>query len=294
VDEVRYARNGDVRIAYEVFGDPAGGEPVLLVMGLDFQMLWWHEDLCALLVDRGFSVVRFDNRDTGLSTRFAPAGPQTWKSQAGLGEQAYTTLDMVADTLAVMDAVGWRSAHLVGGSMGGAVAQAVTVLHGDRVRSLTSAMALPLGLGPLRTLRYVKPGLFPRFAKLPKVESREQEIENLVTVYRAIASPGFPFDEAWVRRTAGRCADRGFRDPLTNQRQMAAGRGVHYPPLSTVRVPTLVLSGADDPLIRSAGGRDTARRIPGAKLRIEPGMGHDLPRPLWPALADDLEAMAKA
>jgi pimeloyl-ACP methyl ester carboxylesterase len=286
-----YARNGDVRIAYETFGDLGDGEPLLLIMGLDFQMVWWPDAFCEQLVEAGFAVVRFDNRDTGLSTHFAsPTTQNPWRALLGGTTPAYTREDMVRDALAVLDAVGWTSAHVMGGSLGAGLAQALALRHPDRVRSLISAMGLPVTAGPLRTLTYVKFGVFPQFMRLKPATDRDGEIDNLTAIYRAIASPGYPFPEQWAREVAGTSYDRAPRDPRTTQRQLAAGRAMTLPPLSTVTVPTLVISGEDDPLVKVTGGRDTARRIPGARFVSYPGMGHNLPEELWPDVIDQIRA----
>ncbi|MEK6439095.1 alpha/beta fold hydrolase [Pseudonocardia sp. T1-2H] len=283
--QTRYARNGDVSIAYETFGDLDSGEPLLLIMGLDFQMVWWPEAFCDQLVAAGFAVVRFDNRDTGLSTHFdSPTKQSPWRALLGATKPAYTSSDMLNDAAAVLDAVGWTSAHVMGGSMGAALAQAMALLHPHRVRSLISCMGLPATAGPLRTLTYLRFGIFPTLMTLKPATTRDEEIHNLVTIYRAIASPGFPFPEDWAREVAGISYDRGPRDPRTTQRHLAAGRAVRLPPLSTITAPTLVISGEDDPLVKAAGGRDTARQIPGSTFVSYPGMGHNLPQELWPEL----------
>jgi pimeloyl-ACP methyl ester carboxylesterase len=276
---VRYAANRDVKIAYEVLGDPASGLPLLLIMGLDFQMVWWPDRFCEQLVAAGFAVVRFDNRDTGLSTHFAKG-------------DSYTGNDMVADALAVMDSVGWRDANVFGASMGAGIAQALTLLYPDRVRSLISCLGTPVTAGALKTLRYVKFGTVAKLARLPRAQTREQEIGTLVAVYRTVASPGFTFPEQWARQVAEVSHDRHPRDPGTTQRQTAAGRRYQVPPLTTVARPTLVISGADDPLVRPTGGRDTARQIPGATFVTYPGMGHNLPEELWPDIIDRVRATA--
>ena len=291
----QYAHNGDVRIAYEVFGDPASGEPLLLVMGLDFQMVWWPDGLCRLLVEHGFAVVRFDNRDTGLSTHFAsPARRSPWRALLGRVPPGYTLTDMLADMLAVMDAVGWRSAHVMGGSMGAALGQALALLHPDRVRSLVSCLGLPAGSPTLKTLTYLRLGIFRRLARLRPGTSREEQIELLVEISRALSSPGYPFPEEWAREVATLSHDRSPRDPTTTQRHLAAGRAVRLPALSGITAPTLVISGEDDPLVKVRGGRDTARAVPGATLVTYPGMGHDLPAQLWPDVVERVVANARA
>jgi pimeloyl-ACP methyl ester carboxylesterase len=290
--EIKYARNGDVSIAYETFGDLSSGVPLLTVMGLDFQMVWWPDAFCAMLADRGFAVARFDNRDTGLSTHF-PSNQRgsPWRALLGGIKPAYTTLDMLDDALAVMDALGWESANVMGGSMGGALAQALAVYHPSRIRALISCMSVPADSGSLQLLSYIKFGAFRQFRRLKADDTRESQIELLVSVYRGIASPGFPFPEKWAREAAEISHDRSPRDPTSTQRQLAAGRAQKIPPISRITAPTLVISGEDDPLIKPKGGRDTAARIPGAKFVSYPGMGHDLPEELWPQIVDEICAV---
>jgi pimeloyl-ACP methyl ester carboxylesterase len=285
----RYARNGDVSIAYETFGDTATGEPLLLIMGLDFQMVWWPDAFCEQLVAGGYAVVRFDNRDTGLSTHFdSDSQENPWRAQLGLTKPAYSALDMLDDALAVMDAVGWESAHIMGGSMGAGLAQGLALVYPERVRSLISCMGLPVDVGAVRSLTYLRFGIFLKFRKLKPAASRADEVDNLVFIYRAIASPGFPFPEQWARQVAGASYDRSPRDPGSTQRQLAAGRAQKLAPLSTITAPTLVISGEADPLVRVKGGRDTARRIPGSTFVTYPGMGHNLPEQLWPDIIEHI------
>jgi pimeloyl-ACP methyl ester carboxylesterase len=287
--ETRYARNGDVSIAYETFGDVVSGVPLLLITGLDFQMVWWPDAFCEELAARGFGVARFDNRDAGLSTHFSSAREESpWRALMGGSKPAYTTLDMLDDALAVMDALGWASANVMGGSMGGALAQAMAVVHPSRVRALISVMSVPADASSLRLLTYIHFGIFPKFMRLKAPNTRAGQIEVLVSVYRAIASPGFPFPEKWARETAAISHDRSPRDPTSTQRQIAAGRAQKLPPISGITAPTLVISGRDDPLIKSKGGRDTARRIPGARFVCYQGMGHNLPQELWPDVIGEI------
>lgn len=291
--EIKYARNGDVSIAYETFGDIGSGVPLLGIMGLDFQMVWWPDAFCAMLADRGFAVARFDNRDTGLSTHFSSGQRESpWRALLGGTKPAYTTLDMLDDALAVMDALGWESANVMGGSMGGALAQALAVYHPTRVRALISCMSVPADSGSRQLLSYIKFGAFRQFRRLKADDTRESQIELLVSVYRAISSPGFPFPEKWAREAAEISHDRSPRDPTSTQRQLAAGRAQKIPPISRITAPTLVISGEDDPLIKPKGGRDTAARIPGAKFVSYPGMGHNLPEELWPQIVDEICAVA--
>ncbi|MEL7976061.1 alpha/beta hydrolase [Isoptericola sp. F-RaC21] len=289
----RYATHHDVTIAYETFGNLATGEPLLLVMGLDFQMVWWPDAFCELLVDAGFAVVRFDNRDTGLSTHLASSRRENpWRALLGGTAPAYTGTDMLDDLESVLDAVGWESAHVLGASMGAGMAQAMALLRPSRVRSLTSCAGLPATAGALRRLRYMRFGVFREFARLGEATTHEEAIDVLVAIWRLLSSPTQPFPEEWARQVAAVSHDRSPRDPRTTQRQLAAWSRSRLPALSTLRVPTLVISGEDDPLMKVSGGRDTARQIPGATLRTYPGMGHTLPEALWPDVVAELRELA--
>ena len=293
-DDIRYARNGELRLAYESFGDIAAGEPLLLVMGLDFQMVWWPEEFIARLVDVGFTVVRFDNRDTGLSTHLDPVErPNPWKALLGRVPPAYTGRDMLDDALAVMDAVGWSSAHVLGGSMGAGIAQALAMENPERVRSLINCVGLPVDAGPLRTLRYIRPGVFRTLARIKPGPSDEEQVEALVAIYRAIAGPGYPFPEEWARQVSRISHERHPRDPSTTHRQLAAGRAHRYPPLESITAPTLVMSGRADPLIRWQAGRDTAARIRGARFVPYPDMGHAIPRELFGQVVEQVRLVAR-
>ncbi len=254
------ARNGAVEIEYQTFGDPAG-EAVLLINGLGSQMTRWPEPFCDLLVKRGLFPIRFDNRDTGLSTWC-----EGW---------TYTVDDMAADGAAVLDAVGKPKAHIVGVSMGGMIAQVFAANYPARTLSLTSIMSntgnpdLPPPNVELLNTRPLDPG-DPDF------------IADTVARAEAIGSPGYPWPPGALAARARAEADRAW-NPAGIQRQMAAIRagGDRRPKLATIKAPAMVLHGADDPLVPVAGGRDTAASIPGAELRIVPGMGHDLPPALY-------------
>lgn len=274
------ARNGEVQIAYESFGE-ASGEPLLLLSGLDAQMLWWPEGWIDELVRAGFHVVRFDNRDSGLSTHFTGRGP------------AYRAEDMLDDALAVMDDVGWAGAHLVGLSMGAGMAQGIAILHPQRVRSLTLMGAVPVG--DVRSMmKYVKFGsmLKAAFKRYPK--DRDGRVRQMIDVVRLTFSPGYPFDEQWARQTAQRCFDRKAPDPRTRQRQLAASTKIRIPApgLAGVAAPTVVLSGQSDRLIKSSGSKAVAKAIPGARLVAYPDMGHMFPAELWPQIVGEIRAVA--
>jgi pimeloyl-ACP methyl ester carboxylesterase len=277
------ARLGDLRLCYETFGDP-DAVPLLLVMGLGSQMVLWDEEFCERLAAEGFWAIRFDNRDVGRSTilREAPV-PKQWQLLVRDPRSAAYSLDqMAADAVGLLDYLGVSAAHIVGASMGGMIAQLVAIRHPERVLSLVSIMSStgnrrvgqPRASVALRLLR-----------KAPR--DRERYIDSHLETYRAIGSRQFDFDEARRRERAGRCFDRGIH-PAGSARQMAAI--VTAPDrtreLGSVNVPTTVIHGDSDPLVNVSGGRATAAAIPGARLVIVPGMGHDLPRQLWPQVIE--------
>jgi pimeloyl-ACP methyl ester carboxylesterase len=288
--QVRYAVNGQVRIAFEDLGG-AGGDPLLLIMGLAVSRFWWPDALVAEFVRRGFHVVAYDQRDAGQSTRFPGAGTAS-PVAAVLRRRspAYTAEDMTDDAAAVLDALGWESAHLFGHSMGGQLAQRTALRHPGRVRSLTSSASLPSDTGGLAAGRYVHLGLVARLARMRFPEGRDGDIALAVAVTRAIASPSYPFDEQAVTQLAARDQVRGMRDTAAQSRQ--AGAKWHGGRLSQLRVPALVLHGSDDPLLRPAAARRTAKSISGARLVIMPGVGHYLPAEVYPQIADEVRALA--
>ena len=291
--QTRYAHNKDVTVAYETFGDPATGEPLLLITGLDFQMVWWPDAFCDQLVQRGFAVVRFDNRDSGLSTKFGSATRENpFLALLGRTKPSYTTVDMLDDAIAVMDEVGWKSANVMGASMGAALAQALALYHPDRVRTLVCASGVPADVSGAGAMRYIKFGVFLKLRKIKPGTTREEDIDNLVEMFRTFASPGYPFPEDWARSVATVSHDRSSWDPMSTQRQLAAGRAQKIPAISGISVPTLVFCGEDDPLIKPKGSKDIAARIPGATLVTYPGMGHALPEELWPDIVTRVAALA--
>jgi pimeloyl-ACP methyl ester carboxylesterase len=199
---------------------------------------------------------------------------------------------MLDDALAVMDAVGWSSAHVMGGSMGAALAQGLAMENPDRVRTLVSCMGAPADAGQWQTLRYIRPGIFRTLMRIKPGPSDEEQVEALVDIYRAVASPGYPFDESAAREAARTSHRRHPRDPSTTQRQLAAGRAHPYSDLATITAPTLVIAGHDDPLIRWQAGRDTAERIPGARFLLLAGMGHNIPAALYPTVVEEVTRLA--
>lgn len=283
-----FARNGDVKIAYERFGPP-DGEPLLLVMGLTFQMIWWPDEFCRQLAERGFAVARFDNRDAGLSTHFTSPPRTTIETLLGRGGgPAYRADDMADDAVAVMDALGWESAHLFGESLGATLAQLVAIRHPDRVRSLVSAMAGGTG-GAISNLRNLKIGTLLRLARKRYDDTREGGVQRLVDTYLIMCSTAYPTDEEWVRRTAEESWDRDH-DPGATHRQLAASRtgGDIRAQLRRLRVPTLVIHGQDDPWIRLRAAHTLTRTIPDARLITYPDMGHEFPQHLWATITRDV------
>jgi len=254
------ARNGAVEIEYQTFGDPAD-EAVLLINGLGSQMTRWPEPFCALLVQRGLYAIRFDNRDTGLST---------W-----LDGQSYTVDDMAADAAAVLDAAGKAKAHIVGVSMGGMIAQVFAAAYPARTLSLTSIMS-----------NTGNPNITPPNVALLNTRPLDPSDPNFIadTVARAeaIGSPGYPWPPGALAARARAEADRAFNPPGVRRQMDAVGAtGDRRARLATITAPTMVLHGEADPLVPVVGGRDTAASIAGAELRIVPGMGHDMPPALY-------------
>jgi pimeloyl-ACP methyl ester carboxylesterase len=284
------ARNGDVELSYEVLGAP-DREPLLLVMGLGMQRISWPDDFCAGLVERGFTVARFDNRDSGESTHFTAAGRPSVVALFTRPEAVapYRLDDMADDAAAVLDGLGWSSAHVVGASMGGMIAQALAIRHPQRVRSLTSIMSTPSPRIGRATMRAAM-----KLGRGGEIRTVEDAAERMVDVFRTIGSPGYPLDEVWLRDTGRRAFQRGHADAGAVPRQLAAinASGDRRSGLSRVRVPTLVIHGDSDPLVQPAGGRATAAAVPGARLVTYKGMGHDFPRELWPAIQDEIAKLA--
>jgi pimeloyl-ACP methyl ester carboxylesterase len=271
-----------VDIAYERFGRE-DAPPVLLIMGLGTQMLGWPDGFCAALAARDVHVVRFDNRDVGLSTHMTDAPPPDVRG-ALLGDASsasYTLSDMAADTVGLLDALELDGAHLVGISMGAMIAQTAAIEHPRRVRSLTSIMSTT---GDPRAGQPREAAM--RALMSPPAATREEAVERTLSIVRVIGSPGFELDEADLRWRTGVAYDRA-NDPVGIARQLVAiaASGDRTAKLRSLSLPALVIHGADDPLIDVSGGRATARAIPGAELVVFEGMGHDLPRALWSELA---------
>jgi pimeloyl-ACP methyl ester carboxylesterase len=286
----RYARHGEVDIAYEDLGG-AGGDPLLLIMGMGVSRHWWPEGFVRVLVNDGFHVVAYDQRDAGESTHLdAAGGGSPITAILRRNTTAYSAEDMTDDAVAVLDAVGWDSAHLFGASMGGLVAQRIALRHPDRVRTITSMAAQPSDAGALAIARYVRLGTLARLTRLRSSEGRDGDVALGLALARVLSSPGYPFDEQAARERIERDRDSGVRDVGAQSRQ--AGVRWRGGRLAQLRKPALVLHGAADPLLRPAAGRDTAAAIDGARLVILPGVGHDLPEGIWPQVASEVRALA--
>ena len=279
-----------IDIAWEEF--PGKGPPVLLIMGLGAQMLWWPDPFCEQLASRGFRVFRFDNRDVGLSTRLRHLTPPSWTGLAKaafLGRRIdapYTLDDMALDTLGLLDHLGLARVHVVGASMGGMIAQVLCLLHPERIHSLTSIMSTT---GDPRVSRPTKRAMLA-ILRRPGAD-RASAVESSVRVWAAIGSRTLPQDVDGIRRIAGRSFDRG-PSGVGFLRQLGAiyASGDRTRRLATLKTPTLVIHGTQDPLMPVAAGRATAQAIPDAKLLILPEMGHDLPTPYWPRMQDAIAA----
>jgi pimeloyl-ACP methyl ester carboxylesterase len=286
--ESRVSANG-IEIAYDSFGEP-GAAPIILIMGFTMPMIIWDEDFCGQLASRDYRVIRFDNRDVGHSTWLKEAGiPDVHKLavaslQGKTGEPPYSLLDMARDVLGLMDALAIDVAHIVGMSMGGMIAQSMAIHYPERVRTLTSLSSTMWALDP--TL----PPPTPEANKVlmtPMPLDRDGFIDAYVRNNQVISGPAMPNDEAFIRQRALRIFERGVTLPGA-ARQMAAifASGSRREALKFLKVPTLVIHGEADPLIPAAHGIAMAQTIPGAKLHLVKGMGHDLSPTVWPEIIE--------
>jgi pimeloyl-ACP methyl ester carboxylesterase len=280
------AHANGVELEYETVGDPAG-RPLLLVQGLGAQLISVEDGLCEELASRGFLVIRYDNRDAGLSTWFDDAPPVKLAAVWGGDHSslAYTLEDMADDAVGVLDAAGVGAAHVAGISLGGMIAQLLATRYPARVRSLASIMSTT---GDRAVGRPTGEAASVLVASMP--DDRAAFIEQSVVNTRAISSgSAFPFDAGAVRRGAARSYDRAYH-PKGIGRQFAAilAAGDRTEALRGIRVPTLVVHGTEDHVIAVSGGEATAAAIPGARLLRVPGLGHELPPGFWPTLADAL------
>jgi pimeloyl-ACP methyl ester carboxylesterase len=272
-----------VEIAYETFGDPAD-ETMLLIMGLGVQMLGWDEQLCRTLAGRGYRVVRFDNRDVGRSTK-VEGGPRPDLMAAVAGDASsasYTLEDMADDCVGLLDELGVRAAHLVGASQGGMIAQTVAIRHPERVLSLVSIMSTTGD----RAVGQPHPEALPALLTRPPA-GKEGFVDFVVGAWKVIGSPGFAADEDALRARAAASYDRGiFPDGTARQLLAIIASGDRTQELRALDVPTTVIHGTDDILVDVSGGRATADAVPGARLELIEGMGHDLPAQLWPRFVE--------
>jgi pimeloyl-ACP methyl ester carboxylesterase len=285
----------NIRIEYETFGNPSS-PPLLLIIGLGSQMIYWDESFCRQLAEAGLYVIRFDNRDVGLSTKWDQTGTPDVMDVIGklmAGQKVtppYTIEDMAADAVGLLDALSIEKAHICGMSMGGMIAQALAIGYPRRVLSLTSIYSTT-GNPDLPRPKPEVMGLL----LTPPPQERKPFIEFNLKVFRAITGPRFGFDEKWVRKLMGLAYDRSFC-PQGDARQLVAilTQGNRKAGLKGVKVPTLVIHGDADPLVPMEAGKDTAEAVSGAKLKIIEGMGHDLPHgELWAQIAKDIIAHTK-
>ncbi len=289
----KIARANGIDICYEIFGEPTA-EPMLLIMGLGAQMVLWDDAFCEQLAARGFRVIRFDNRDIGQSGKLTGGKRLTALELLKLRflkipvDAPYKIIDMARDTTSLMDVLGIKSAHLVGASMGGMIAQEIAIDFPQRVRSLTSIMSTtgnPKIPGPTREAAAI--------LMAPPPKSHDEFIERFAKTWKVLRAGSFPEDEALDRARAERTFARGL-NPAGAGRQLRAilASGSRKQRLRTVKAPTLVIHGTLDPLVRPEGGKDTAASIPGAKLLMIERMGHALPIPMWPAIIEAIDRHA--
>jgi len=289
------ASNG-IRIEYEDLG-PKDGDPILLIMGLGQQLTAWPLGFCQMLTDAGHRVIRFDNRDTGLSTYFDEAGPQDVGMLMALAAEGkpmtvpYLLSDMADDAAGLIEALDLGPSHIVGVSMGGMITQELAHRHPDKISTLTSIMSTSGN----PELPPAKPEAMAVLISAPEdPSSRDSILDNLVEGRKIIGSPGF-MDPDWVIRANAAIGVDRANYPVGVSRHLAAviGGGSRVDKLKEITRPTHVIHGTDDPLVVVEGGKDTAKHIPGAKLTLIEGMGHDLATELQPILADHIASFIK-
>jgi pimeloyl-ACP methyl ester carboxylesterase len=279
-----------IEITYDTVGvdtDPA----VLLIMGLGGPLNWWFADLCEAIAERGFYVIRYDNRDVGRSTKLRGRGGSRRdiiRSYAHVGRPPYTISDMATDAIGLLDHLGVASAHVTGVSMGGMIAQTVAIEHPGRVLSLVSIMSTT----GRRSVGWANPRLFPLLLGRSR-RDREAVIARSLVTWAAIGSPAYPTPPDETRERASETFDRGISPSgIARQMQAVLSQPDRTAALARLKVPSLVIHGLDDPLVHVSGGRATAAAIPGAELILIPGMGHDMPRELWPIFVDGIARTA--
>ncbi|MFF0149526.1 pimeloyl-ACP methyl ester carboxylesterase [Amycolatopsis sulphurea] len=272
------AKANGLDLEYEAFGDPAH-PPIVLVMGLGAQMVTWETEFCELLAEHGFHVVRFDNRDCGLSTWLDELGTPD-PADLRQAEAPYSLSDLADDVVGLFDALGFAKAHVVGTSMGGMIVQRLALDHPDRLLSLTSIMSTTGDPAVGQT----SPAALATLTQ-PPARTREAAIEQSIANYRTTGSPGYPASEEYLRHKATRAYDRAVHPAGTMRQLMAILTAADRTEgLREVRLPAVVVHGDADQMIDVTGGKATAAAIADAELVILPGMGHDLPEPLWPEL----------
>lgn len=284
----------DIEIVYDSFGrytDP----PILLIMGLSMQMIGWDEPFCVELARKGYWVIRFDNRDVGLSTKFDEAGIPDLMSlmlkfqQGETIEASYTLTDMAADAIGLLDALKIKAAHIVGVSMGGMIGQTIAINYPERIKTLTSIMSSTFN----PELPQPEPEALSVLITTPPSD-RAEYIEYALETWRLLNGPKFSMDENLTRERVGKAFDRSYY-PVGTARQMAAilASGSRTEALKNVKTPTLVIHGDADPLVPIEGGKETASSIPGAEFFVIEGMGHNIPDELAPRIIEAIFAHAK-
>ena len=290
----RVKANG-IEIEYETAGNKS--DPVLLlVMGLGAQLTIWPDALVEGLAARGFYVIRFDNRDTGLSTDFAAAGVPNIMAAIQKAmkrekvEAPYYLKDMAADALGLLDALGIEKAHMVGASMGGMIVQIIAAQYPQRTRSMVSIYSTSGRPG----LPQGKPEALAMLSAQPEGPAREQLVKHGMKLRQTIGSPCYPTPEAELRAFVEKNIDRSWKpEGAARQYLSIIASGDRVEMLKTIKVPTLVMHGEDDPLLPVAGGRDVAALVPGAELQTYPGWGHDFPAKLIPTIADRIAVFCR-
>jgi pimeloyl-ACP methyl ester carboxylesterase len=290
-----HANAHNISIEYETFGNPSS-PPILLIIGLGGQLIYWDENFCRQLAEADLYVIRYDNRDAGLSTKFDEAGVPNVMDVVGRlmsGQKVippYTIEDMAADAVGLLDALKIEKAHICGMSMGGMIAQSLAIHYPPRVLSLTSIYSTTGN----PHLPQPKPEVL-RLLLTPPPQEREPFIQFHLDLFRTFTGPRFGFDEEWIRNLMAREYDRAFY-PQGTARQLVAilTQKNRKAALQGVKAPTLIIHGDADPLVSVEAGRDMAKAVPGAELKIMEGMGHDLPHgEAWAQIAKDIIAHTK-
>ena len=288
------ARNGEVEIVYEVLGN-SEDETIIFISGLGSQLVFWTDEFCERFLSRGFQVIRFDNRDVGLTSKTAGKPPAVAELMAGNDISApYTFSDMAADTVAVLDAVGVTQAHVVGTSLGGGIAQTVAIEYPERVKTLTSVMSAASLGSSVRDEREDDAAREEAVAASLTMDMSDPAtyVETQVEGWRVTSGPHFDAD--YQRAILQRSFDRCYHpDGWAFQMMAAVASGDRTEKLGALKMPVLVIHGGIDPLVPPAGGRGTAAAIPGSRYLEIADMGHNYPRPRWDEIAEAIEALAR-